>query len=419
MARQLFRHQRDKPSNRAGNGQLGMIHMGATAAGKPVNEFTALSLSAVFACVRVLSEDVAAIPLHTYRYKEDGDSVIAREHPLYVLLHDAPNPEMTSFSFRQSMMVSLLLWGNAYAQIVRDGRGQVTALYPLAPNRVTLYRDKLGALVYNYQRSDPEEASPEHGQQSVTLPAENILHIVGLGFDGLMGLSPLALSRDTLGLALAAQEYGARYFSNSGLPSGTLETDKIIKDKDRLREDWMRLYGGTGNAGRTAILEEGLHFNPISSSPEEAQLLDTRKFSVTEIGRIFRIPPHLIGDLDKATFSNIEHMSLEYVKFTLMPWVRRWEDALCQKLLLPSEKRDYGVRFNVDGLMRGDYATRMAAYASAIQNGFMSPNDVRRLENMNRIPGEAGDRYYFNGTLCPIERAGAAYEAKGGETSDA
>jgi HK97 family phage portal protein len=407
----VFHKSRAEPiDNRAGNGNMGAIHLGMAQSGKVVNEHTAMSLSAVFACVRVLSEDIAALPLHTFRYTEDGDSAPAHDHPLYQLLYRQPNPEMTSFTFRQTMMVSLLLWGNAYAQIVRDGRGQVTALYPLAPNRMSIARNTAGLLIYQYERDD-DEATPGTKQKAVLLKSDDVLHIVGMSYDGIVGISPLALSRDCLGLALAAQEYGARFFSNGGTPAGLLTTDKVLKDPEKQRERWMQVYGGTSNAGKIAVLEEGLDFKPISSSPEEAQLLDTRKFSVTEIARIFRVPPHLVGDLSAATFSNIENQALQYVKFTLMPWIIRWEQALCTKLLLPSEQSSMHIRFQVDGLMRGDYQTRMGAYSTGIQNGFMSPNDVRRLENMNCIPDPAADKYFFNGTLIPIDLAaqGANY----------
>ena len=386
------------------------FNLGGSIAGKTVTERTAMQMTAVYACVRILAESIAGLPLHLYRYRDQGKEK-ALDHPLYTLLHDEPNPEMTSFVFREALMCHLLLWGNAYAQVIRNGKGQVTALYPLLPSRMTVDRDERGQLFYRYQRGSDETAGGKASKtETVILHPSDVLHIPGLGFDGLVGYSPIAMSKNAIGLAMAAEEYGSKFFANGAAPSGVLETPTLIKDISKLRDSWNEAYGGSHNAGKVAILEQGVTFKPISMSPQDSQLLETRKYQLDEIARIFRIPPHMIGDLEKATFSNIENQSLDFVKYTLGPWVSRWEQGLARALLSPAEKQQYFIRFNVDGLLRGDYKSRMEGYAIGRQNGWMSANDIRELENLDMIPAEAGgDLYLVNGNMLPLEMAGAAY----------
>ena len=389
--------------------------MGPTAAGKTVTEQSAMQLTAVYACVRILAEAIAGLPLHLYRRGKNGSKDKAADHPLYSLLHDEPNPEMTSFVFRETMMTHLLLYGNCYSQIIRDGRGQVTALYPLMPNQMSVDRDERGQLYYTYLRSN-EEAATMSGSTVYLMP-EDVLHVPGLGFDSLVGYSPIAMARNSIGMALACEEYGAKFFANGASPSGVLEHPGTIKDISRLRESWNSVYGGSKNAGKVAILEEGMHYAPISISPNEAQFLETRKFQVDEIARIFHVPPHMIGDLERSTFSNIEQQSLEFVKYTLNPWVCRWEQALTRALLSPREKREYFIKFNVDGLLRGDYQSRMNGYAVGRQNGWMSANDIRELENLDRIPAEqGGDLYLVNGNMIRMTDAVTGVKPETAET---
>lgn len=221
---------------------------------------------------------------------------------------------MSSFVFRETLMTHLLLWGNAYAQIIRNGKGEVIALYPLMPNKMSVDRDENGKLYYTYQRSQDE--GKEAG--TVTLSTRDVLHIPGLGFDGLVGYSPIAMAKNAIGLAIATEEYGAKFFANGAAPSGVLEHPGTIKDPARLRENWNSTFGGSANSGKVAVLEEGMKYTPISISPEQAQFLETRKFQINEIARIFRVPPHMVGDLEKSSFSNIEQQSLEFVKYTLI-----------------------------------------------------------------------------------------------------
>ena len=380
--------------------------MGNSSSGKTVTERSAMQMTAVYACVRILSEAVAGLPLHFYRYKEDGSKEKAIDSNLYHLLHDEPNPEMSSFVFRETLMTHLLLWGNAYAQIIRNGKGEVIALYPLMPNKMSVDRNENGKLYYTYTRSDCEPNTMNGS--SVVLEPKDVLHIPGLGFDGLVGYSPIAMAKNAIGLAIATEEFGSKFFANGAAPSGVLEHPGTIKDPTRVREAWQSQFGGSGNSGKVAVLEEGMKYTPISISPEQAQFLETRKFQINEIARIFRVPPHMVGDLEKSSFSNIEQQSLEFVKYTLDPWVVRWEQSLSRSLLSEDEKKQYFFKFNLEGLLRGDYQSRMNGYAIARQNGWMSANDIRELEDLDKLsPEQGGDLYLVNGNMLPLEKAGA------------
>ena len=400
----LFR-SRDKPKDSYDSPSYSYF-FGRTHAGKRVNDRTAMQIIAVYACVRVLSEAIAQLPLHVYQYTDNGKERVPK-HPLYFLLHDQPNPEMTSFVFRETLMAHLLIYGNAYAQIIRNGRGDVIGLYPLMPDKVRVDRDDRGRLIYRYSRYD--EHNPNFKQQGeIILPMEQVLHIPGLGFDGLVGYSPIAMAKNAIGMAIACEEYGAKFFANGAAPGGVLEHPGTIKDPQRVRESWQSTFGGSGNANKIAVLEEGMKYTPIGISPEQAQFLETRKFQINEIARIFRVPPHMVGDLEKSSFSNIEQQSLEFVKYTLDPWVIRWEQSIQRSLLSKDEKAVYFVKFNLEGLLRGDYQSRMNGYAIGRQNGWMSANDIRELENLDRIPAEdGGDLYLINGNMLPLQNAGA------------
>ncbi len=400
----LFK-SRDKPQNRTA-GSSYAFYMGGSTAGKAVTERSAMQMTAVYSCVRILAEAIAGLPLHLYRETASGGKEKATDHPLYMLLHDEPNPEMSSFVFREALMTHLLLWGNAYAQVIRNGKGEVIALYPLMPNKMTVDRDENGKLYYKYVRSS-EEASTMEGT-TVILKPQDVLHIPGLGFDGLVGYSPIAMAKNAIGLAIATEEYGAKFFANGAAPSGVLEHPGTIKDPSKVREAWQTQFGGSSNSGKVAVLEEGMKYTPISISPEQAQFLETRKFQINEIARIFRVPPHMVGDLEKSSLSNIEQQSLEFVKYTLDPWVIRWEQSIMRTLLSTDEKKSLYVKFNVEGLLRGDYQSRMNGYAIGRQNGWMSANDIRSLENLDRIPAEeGGDLYLVNGNMLPLQNAGA------------
>ena len=411
-----FGQARDKPVDKAADAGYSFL-FGRTTSGKPVNERTAMQTTAVYACVRILAEAVASLPLHVYEYQDDGGKKLVHDHPLYYLLHDEPNPEMTSFVFRETLMSHLLIWGNAYAQIIRDGAGRVLGLYPLLPDKMEVQRDDKGNIYYVYSRnSDENPTFKEYG--NIKLKAEDVLHIPGLGFDGLIGYSPIAMAKNAVGMTLACEEYGASFFANGANPGGVLEHPGVLKDPSKVRESWNSVYRGVSNAHKIAVLEEGMKYQQIGIPPEEAQFLETRKFQVNEIARLYRIPPHMVGDLDKSSFSNIEQQSLEFVKYTLDPWVIRWEQSLQRSLLLPGEKGKYFIKLNVDGLLRGDYQSRMNGYAVGRQNGWFSANDIREMENMNPIPDEeGGNLYLINGAMTKLADAGAFAKTDTGQQS--
>lgn len=370
---------------------------GSSMSGKSVTPSSAIQVSAVYACVRVIAETIASLPLRIYEATDAG-SRKANEHPLYRLLHDEPNTEMTSFIWREVMLSHLLLYGNSYCQIIRSGRSRIVGLYPLLPDHMAVDRDSKGKLTYTYTTSEGrmEQLNPE-----------DVLHIPGLGFDGVMGYSPIALEKAAIGLGIAAEEYGSKFFQNGARPSGILTHPNTVKDPAALRASWNAAYGGSGNASRVAVLEEGMTFVPLSMPNNEAQFLETRKFQVTEICRIFRVPPHMIGDLERATFSNIESQNISFAVHTIRPWLVRIEQAINKTLIPENEKGRYYAQFNIDGLMRGDYKSRMEGYAIARQNGWMSANDIRALENLNPISEEeGGNAYLVNGNMIPISLAG-------------
>lgn len=378
------------------------VYFGSSPSGKNVTPSTAIQLSTVYACVRVISETIASLPLNVFEATEHG-SRKATEHPLYRLLHDEPNAEMTSFTLREVMLSHLLLWGNAYCQIIRTGRNQISALYPLLPDQMEVDRGSDGQLTYTYTTSEG---------RTVRLDPQEVLHIPGLGFDGIVGYSPIALEKSAIGLALASEEYGSKFFNNGARPSGVLKHPNTVKNPEKVRASWNAAYGGSANAGRTAILEEGMDYKPISLSNSDAQFLETRKFQVSEICRIYRVPPHMVGDLEHATFSNIEHQSISFAVHTIRPWLVRIEQAMNRALFSEKEKtgshggRHFYAQFNMDGLMRGDYKSRMEGYAIGRQNGWMSANDIRELENLNPIPAEeGGDAYLVNGNMIAIQSA--------------
>lgn len=389
----LFR-ARDKPRDSVSAAPV--FYFGTSGAGKSVTAQTAIQLSTVYACVRVISETVASLPLGVYEATDDGN-LKAGDHPLYHLLHDEPNAEMTFFVFREVMLAHLLLYGNSYSQIIRSGKNTVVGLYPLLPDHMDVDRDSKGNLTYTYTTSDGK---------TVVIKPQDILHIPGLGFDGIIGYSPIALEKNAIGLGIASEEYGSKFFSNGARPSGILTHPNTVKNPKAVRESWNSAYGGSSNSNRVAILEEGMTFTPLSIPNNEAQFLETRKFQVDEICRIFRVPPHLVGNLEHATFSNIEHQSIDFAVHTIRPWLVRIEQSMNRALFTDQEKGRFYVQFNIDGLMRGDYKSRMEGYAIARQNGWMSDNDIRALENQNPIPKEeGGDAYLVNGNMIPITTA--------------
>lgn len=369
--------------------------------GVDVDEETALKISAVYACVKVIAETIASLPLNLMTELTNGDSEKAKQHPLFTLLKDAPNSEMSSFTYREMQMTNLLLWGNAYSLIKRNKEGHIVELYPLKSKNMKVERDAVtNKIKYIYTNNKGI---------TTTYTPKQVLHIPAFSFDGVLGVSPITYAREAMGLALATEEFGARFFGNGARPGGVLEHPGVVKDPEKLRDSWNKVYQGTANSHKVAVLEEGMKYHEIGMSPEDSQFLQTRSFQLTEICRIFRVPPHMIGDLSRSTFSNIEHQSIDFVVHTIRPWLVRWEQAIARSLLSDEERTIYYAKFNVDGLMRGDFATRMNGYAIARQNGWMSANEIRALEDMNKIPKEqGGDLYLLNGNMISAIAAGGA-----------
>lgn len=356
--------------------------LGGSYAQSASTEDGALRIAAVYACVRVISETVASLPLLLYRRLPDGGKARAEDHPLYELLRINPNTEQTSLEWREQMLAHLLLRGNAYSIIVRRGKG-ISELVPVSPDDVDPKVNNGAILGYEIRGG---------GQTEVLRPSD-VLHVRGLSTNGVLGRSVLKDAADAFHSAKAAQEYGRRVLENDATPGmilkhpGTLDEDAA----KRLKKSWENMFGGPRNAGRTAVLEEGMSIEKVQMTAEDMQFLDTRRMQRQEIAAIFRVPPHVIGDLSASSYSNIEQQSIEFVMHCIRPWCVRIEQALWKKLITPADRRTVFAEFMLDGLMRGDIQSRYTAYQIGRQAGFLSVNDIRSFENMNPING--GDRY--------------------------
>lgn len=355
-----------------------------TASGKAVTPDSAMRVSAVYACVRRLAETEATLPLLTYRRLPGGGKVRAPEHPVFRLLHDTPNPYQTAAEFREMLTGHAVLRGNGYAQVTWSNRGQPTALWPMHPDRVEVLIAPDARPAYRYTRRD--------GTQE-TLLADDVLHLRGLSSDGYLGLSPITLAQEAIGVAMAAEEHGARFFSNNAAPGGVLKhPGKLSKDAyERLKSAWNARHEGTENAMKTAILEDGMEWVTVGMTSKDAQFLETRQYQVTDIARIFGVPPWMIGGSAEGsmTYSNTEQQSLAFVTFSLRPWLVRWEQALARVLFTTSEQETYVVEHLVDGLLRGDALARSQALQVQKQGGALTANEWREIENRN--PVEGGD----------------------------
>lgn len=370
-----------------------------TAAGIDVSESSALKFSPVFAAVRKISETVASLPLHVYRETKQGKKK-ATDHYLYDILHLRPNSEQTRIQMWEALVAHLLLWGNCYVHIQLNLMGQVIALWPLDPSRMKVKRpDPNGLLVYEYTMT----AGAGEGGYVVKFPPWEILHIAGLGFNGMMGYSVVSLAREGIACGLAYEEYSSRFFSNNATPSGFLEIPGIVnaEEKQKIRADWYGMYGGVSKSQLIGIIGQGMKFNPVSIQARDAQFLESRKFQVAEIARWFNIPPHMIFDLERSTNNNIEQQSLEFVIYTLRPWLVRIEQAIKTKLIF---EENITAEHRVEGLLRGDTATRTAYYTAGRQWGWLSVNDIRELENMEKV--KDGDEYLSPMNMTEIGQAG-------------
>ena len=364
---------------------------------------TAMRLTTVFACNRVIAETLSSISLDVYERVEEGKKK-ATNFSLYNILKYRPNPNMTSVMWREMIVQDLNMRGNHYSQIIRNGLGEITALYPLVSANMEVSLSSTSKLVYMYATGD----------KKVKLSAREILHVRGLPSEnGITGLSPIEYNRRAIQLGDTTQEFGINFFEKGANGAGAFSTPSELSDPayKRLKEDLGKNYTGMQNSGKPMLLEAGLKFERITIPNNDSQFLETRKYQKEEIASIFRVPMHMINSLENATFSNIEHQSLEFVQFTMLPWIKRIEQAFMMLLLSEKEQTKYSIKFNVDTLLRGDYKTRTEGYKAMQLMGNLTINEVRALENMNSI-GKAGDERYVQLNLTTVENLNK------GETND-
>jgi HK97 family phage portal protein len=365
--------------------------------GVSVNEHTALNYAAVWAAVTLIAGDVGSLPLHFYKRLKDGGKERYTDHPLYYLLHDAPNPEMSSMIFRETLQAHLLTWGNAYAEIERDSAGRVRALWPLLPPQVTPYREgqRLKYRVTGVNGPD------------VLFESNDILHVPGLSWDGVMGYSPIRQARESLGLLAASERFGSTFFGNGTTFGGVLQHPKTLGDKaaKNLRDSINGMHQGADKAHRFLIAEEGMTYTRLGIPPNEAQFLETRKFQITEIARWFNLPVHKLREMDNSSVrANIEQEALDYYQSTLRPWLVRWEQEINRKLVSAREYRIQFAEFLLDGVLRGDMQSRYNAYAVARQWGWLNVDEIRERENLNPLPNGEGTKYLSPMNMTPADR---------------
>lgn len=393
LVRSLFEPREKRLDPGRLRGLLGM-GLAQSVAGPMVTPSTALTNTAVLACVRVITESLASLPLIVYRQRGRSRER-ATELGLYELLHDQPNGELTSFEYRELKFAHCLLWGNGYSEIEWSEAGEVLGLWPLNPAVTEPVRYN-GKLYYVTQV----------GNETISLPAWRVHHLKGLGIDGQRGLSMIRLAMNAIGLGLATEEFGGRFFSNGARPGVVLKHPGILSDQahERLKNSWDASHQGLSNAHRVKILEEGLDMETLGIPPEEAQFLETRKFQLAEVARIYRVPAHMVNDLDHATFSNIEHLSIQFVTHSLLPWMVRDEKAMRRDLLVGNQRKKLLIKYLVNALLRGDTSSRYQAYSIGRQNGWLSTNDIREMEDMNPVDG--GDVYLQPLNMAPIGEDG-------------
>ena len=374
---------------------------GPTITGVDVDEDNAMKFSTVFACVRVIAETIASLPLKVYEKIESGGKNEVPYHNLYQILHLQPNPLMTSFQYREAAMTHVLLWGNHYSEISRDETGRIGALWPLNPSRMTIKSDESNVIKYEY--------TPEGKNEPIIFDFEDIFHLPGLGYNGVSGKSPIQYHREAIGLGLASQELASRFFGNDATPPFVLKHPGHLGEKayETLQKNFQKTYGGLSKKFKFGILPEGMSLEKVGIPLAEAQFLETRRFQREEICGIYRVPPHLVGDLSRSTFSNIEQQSLDFVTNCIRPWLVRFEQALSVKLFSESDRKRYFTEFNVDGLLRGDITSRYAAYALGRNWGWLSADDIREKENLNPLPEGQGKVY-----LAPLNMVNAKQYTK-------
>lgn len=349
-----------------------------TNAGISVNANNAIRVSAVMACVKVISESAGQLPVNLYRRLPEGGKEKAIDHPLYSVLHDLPNDFMTSGEMIETACVNLGLGGMAYHWIDRTTRGTVRSVEPIEPWKVQIWRNEDSGRIF-YKITG----------ESTPVPAEKIWRVRGWGSDKYVGLPPIDVSREAIALAIAGEQRAASMHKNAALPSGVVTTAEGMGPGalKLLKEHFAATYSGSSEHGNTLWLDAGMKFDPLSHDADKSQFMESRRFQIQEIARTYRVPLHMIGDLERATFSNIEQQSIEFVVYTLGPWLRRIEQSITRDLILPSERGQYFAKFNVNSLLRGDIAARFDAYNKAILSGWLNRNEVRELEDFNIAPG--------------------------------
>ena len=370
-----------KPERRDADPSWSALIPNGTAAGIPVSPGNAETISTVFSCVQSIAETIGGLPLLLFRNGANGDRERASDHPLYRVLHDAPNERQTALEFREQLTAHVLLWGNGYAEIHSDAAGNVTALEPIHPRNVTVLRLPSGRIRYDV-------ADPETGRVRPLL-ADEVLHLKDRTDNGIVGKSRIQVAREMLGGVLAAQEHGSATYANGARLSGVLKTPNVLDAASaaRIGDSWRSQFSGSGNSGKVAVLENGLEFQQLSMSMEDAQWLESRQFSVEEVCRIFRVPPVLVADLRHANFSNSVEMNRWFVTHTLRRWLTMWEEGAERALLGPIARSRYFIEHNVEGLLRGDSKGRADYYKEGIESGWLLRSEARRLENLPTIEG--------------------------------
>jgi len=352
-----------------------------------VSTASAMKYTAVFACVRVLSETFASVPIMLYRKKDDGDRESVNDLAIYDIMHNRPNDEMSPFNFKEACMVALNTGGNAVCERLVNRRGELVGLYPYQWQQVDIKRDP--------DTQQLQYAIRGNGVKPVkTLTRDQVFHVPGLSFDGVIGISPIQYNAGAVRLGKAYEDFGINLYKNGAFPSGAVSFEGVLKEEafKRFKEDFKKNFQGMKNTGMPIILENGGKFVPFIINPADAQLIENKKFQLEDIARIYRVPLHLIQNLDRATNNNIEHQSLEFVMYTMLPWFKRWEENANMQLLTRAQRQaGYYLECKIDGLLRGDAMSRARSYAYGRQWGWLSVNDIRRLENMSPIPN--GDIY--------------------------
>lgn len=372
-----------------------------SSAGVDVSEDSALSISTVFAAVRIISETLATVPVKVYERMDRGKRE-ARENRIWSVLHDEPNEEQTPIEFYEMLQGYVELTGSGYAQIIRDGNGKAVEMWPLPTNRVKPRRTSAGMLVYDVRLPIEE--------RDITLPFDDVLTVRGFSRDGIKGLNVVDTMREPLGLAMALDRFAGSYFGNNAQPAGILSHPSKLgpEAKKNLKAGWEEMHKGVSRANRVALLDEGIQFTALTIDPQKSQALESRKLSVNEVSRIFNLPPHILKDLERATFSNVEQQAIEFVTVSMRPRFRRFAQALEKKFILPSQRNKLYIEHVIEELLVGDIKTRFEAYAVAKANGWMNANEIRAKENQN--PYEGGDEYHIQLNMVPVRLLPDIYE---------